>query len=268
MRMSHKVFLCTALAGMVLAAAPLAMANGNSCTFTLSFATDGPCPVSDPNNPVCSADGGYTGIKYTNTGSTLDHAATLVTHNNTSITLVSPTGGQLFTECTGDTLSGLGRYSCHEKAVKINGLPAGQAFWIVVPGQKAPIDTSIVGKKCGTFKSIAIVGLGLDTPAATLTQTLTEGECSVEFTFNAATGTVIGAKLTDTSVANGCSSPSLGADGRVINPLSADALKVDIPGVGPADLKFGDGYFKSGDASCTTKVVGGKVYTFGKPCPQ
>ena len=79
--MSQKVFLCcAALAGMVLLTAPAAMATGASCTFTLSFATDGPCPVSDPNNPVCSADGGYTGIKYTNTGSSLDHAATLVTH--------------------------------------------------------------------------------------------------------------------------------------------------------------------------------------------
>jgi hypothetical protein len=31
--------------------------------------------------------------------------------------------------------------------------------------------------------------------------------------------------------------------------------------------KFGDGYISTGGDSCTTRVIGGKVYTWGTPCP-
>jgi hypothetical protein len=257
------------VAGMGLLAAPAAMATGGSCSFTLSFSAEGPCAVDkdDTQGPDCSRPGGYTGIKYTNTGSSLDHAATLVTRNNTSIFPVSPTGSQVYTECTGDPVSGLGKYSCHQKAVKINGIPAGQSFWIIVPGQKAAIETSLAGKRnCSGVKSIPIIGLGLDAPAAPVTETLQHGVCAVEFTMNALTGTVQGAKLTPASLDLGCESPDMKDDGT-LNGSPVENLELVLNGVSLGNSNFGSGYVNSGAASCTTRVVGGKVYTFGKPCP-
>jgi hypothetical protein len=259
-----------------LLAAPAAMATGSmSCTFTLDFEASAPCLVSveDPENlppPVnlaCSAQGNYTGIKYTNKGNGLDHVATLVTRNNLSVVPVTTTGSQVYTAGTGDPVTGLGKYSAHEKAVKINGVPANAVFWILVPGRKLPIETSIVGKKNGSscVKSMAIPGLGLDAPEASVTEVLRHGDCAVEFTLNAVTGTVISAKLTDDSPGT-CTLHQTTTDqlNLELNEPFGDCATPPCP-LGPG--QFGNGYVQTGSASCTTRIVGGKVYTWGSPCP-
>jgi hypothetical protein len=48
----------------------------------------------------------------------------------------------------------------------------------------------------------------------------------------------------------------------------ASALSLNIEGIGDLGLgQFGDGYFSSGSNSCTTRVIGGNLYTWGSPCP-
>jgi hypothetical protein len=268
MRSKKMAFLCCAIvAAMSLLASPAAMATGgsNSCA---AFApnvevVEGPCPVSDPSNPVCTGQGAYTGIKYQNTGTCADHLATLVTRDS----IVSlATGNQVYSACSGDPLTGLGKLSCHEKAVKVNPATQTTAFWVVVQGTKDPIETSVVAKKGSCLVSKALPGLGQDAPAAPVTEILQHGACAVEFTLNAVTGKVQSAKLTQASLDAGCESPSMGSDGT-LNGKPAENLELVLGGVSLGFTNFGEGYVNTGSASCTTRIVGGRVYSWGAPCP-
>jgi hypothetical protein len=258
---------CAIVAAVGLLASPAAMATGgsNSCS---AFApnvvvVEGPCPVDNPSSPVCTGQGAYTGIKYQNTGSYADHLATLVTRNNT-VSLA--TGNQVYSACAGDPITGLGKLSCHEKAIKVNPADQTTAFWVVVQGTKDAIETSIVAKKGSCVQSKAITGLGQDAPAAPVTETLQHGLCAVEFTLNALTGKVQSAKLTPASLAAECESPGMGPDGT-LNGKPAENLELLLDGVSLGLTNFGEGYVNTGTASCTTRIVGGRVYTWGSPCP-
>jgi hypothetical protein len=89
----------------------------------------------------------------------------------------------------------------------------------------------------------------------------------VEFTLDKFGGNVLSAKLTDASIQAGCQSPDMAPDGT-LNPKSVEGLQLTLDGDDLGTGKFGDGYIQSGEQSCTTRIVGGKVYTWGSPCPQ
>ena len=189
MRIRMAFLSCTvvAMAALLAPTAVLATGSGYSCsTFTPNIAiVEGPCPVifNDPLGPSCERPGDATGIKYQNSGTLADHLATLVTVNNNVGNL---SGCQLYSACSGDPLTGLGKYSCHEQAIKIN--PANQTvgFWVVAQAtaanktQRLPVLTSIVAKKGSCIKSKAILGLGLEAPvtlAKTTKKTTKVGAC-------------------------------------------------------------------------------------------
>jgi hypothetical protein len=48
---------------------------------------------------------------------------------------------------------------------------------------------------------------------------------------------------------------------------TVDKLKVTLDGVDLGSGQFGSGYVSSGSASCTTRIIGGRLYTWGSPCP-
>lgn len=269
MRIRMAFLSCTVLAMAALLAPTAALATGSSSCSTFNPVVEikkGPCPVTSGSPADCAASGAYTGIKYKITEASPDHAATLVTENN--IPLV-PSGFQKYDPGLGDPVTGLGKYSKHERALKVNPNHAATGeFWVVVPGAKSAIPSSIALKKGSCIKSFLIDGLGFDAPVAPVTEILTHGECSVEFTMNAVTGTVLKAKFTSDS-AVGCTSPSISTtEPGVIDPAPVTTLEVfqDGESLGSA-VNFGSGFFQSGTTSCTTKIVGGKVYTYGKPCP-
>jgi hypothetical protein len=258
------------------------MATGFSTCKPLTIdVTDGPCTVAqfDLGSPVCKPEStcvddcgnDYTGIEYT-IGTTVDYVATLVTANNT----VSPATGNVEepTPCKGDSSTGLGKYSCHEKAVKIDYADR-QKFWVVVKDNKQPLMTSVVAKKYSNTYCAAVLGFGLDSVAAPVTQILTHCTdpevsstcCSVEFTLDQIGGSALKAKFTQESLDNDCSSPEMKADGTILGqPIGNLELVLDGRSLGSAN--YGIAELNSGDTSCTTKIIGGKVYTYGKPCPK
>jgi hypothetical protein len=271
MRISQKAFLsCIVVAGIGLLAAPAAMATGGSCSptiWTIEVVPPGACRVNDPAEPECGDVGEYTGIQYKLSGTGADHVSTLVTIDNV-VSLASGNTVYSTLSCKGDTVTGLGKYSCHEQAVRFNpaiykqpggGLvPTDRFLWIIVSGNKQPILTSIAVKKGSCVQPYAVLGLGVDAPAASVTETLQHGACTVEFTLNALTGTVLSAKLTQDSLDAGC---NLRIDDVEEGNVTVRINNVDLP------IKFGQGYFQSGDTSCTTRVIGGKLYSWGSPCP-
>ena len=87
----------------------------------------------------------------------------------------------------------------------------------------------------------------------------------VEFICDAATGEVVSARLTPDSPER-CTSPFL--EGKTLIPQPVTELELKLKdGRSLGKGKFGDGYISTGEESCTTRVVGGRVYTWGAPCP-
>jgi hypothetical protein len=254
-----------------LLAAPAAMASGGCSTFNPTVTViAGPCPVDSANPTACLPSGDKTGIKYKITGASPDHAAVVVTANNTP---VLPSGFQAYAACAGDPATGLGKYSCHERAVKVNpNASAAGEFWLVVAGQRTPVLQAIALKKGSCVKSFAVAGLGFDVnpfQAAQKVETINFKGCAVKFVYDVGTGAVLSATLDpDESTKPPCgTSPNDGTccafyDDDVTN------LELTLNGQPLGAGQFGEGYVSSGVNSCTTRVIGGKVYTWGSPCPS
>lgn len=281
-KMAVLAFVVVAGAGLV--AVPEAAATGSSgtCnsapTFTVASDRYGvltPCRVTqDPQDGWRCAGpneaSSFTGIKYKNATSThFNHVATLVTRNNQ---VVQPSGSQVITGCKGDPVTELGKRSCNVSALKINGVPASGEFWVVVAGRSLPIETTIATKAGSTIKCFAIAGLGVSASSDELVQQVqrvtSQDGCAVDFVVDTLTGAPVSAKLTPESVAAGCESPTIATDGATINAADVSTVEVKLGGQSLGAGKFGDGYLRSGTNSCTTRIIGGRVYTWGNPCPE
>lgn len=289
MRRKKTAFLsCAAVAVVALLAAPAAMATGysSSCNASPTIkVVAGPCAVTfgmcgtvpclpSQGAPRCAGPNEvaeYTGIQYKNLSSStsLNHVAALVTRNNE---VVVPSGTQVIKDCKGDPVTELGKRTCHADAVKFNGVPASASFWFVVKGRQLPIETTVASKQTSSSspKCFPIVGLGLTASSSQLIQQVqrvtSQDGCAVDFITDSLTGDVLSAKLTAESLTNGCTSPSLNGD--TIEPLDAAEFEVFRGSESFGSWKFGEGYIRSGQNSCTTRVIGGRVYTWGDPCPE
>ncbi len=277
MRNKNKAFLsCAMVAAIGLLASPAAMATGgSSCSSfnpTITIAA-GPCPVASANPTVCEpaeSVTGWTGIKYVVSGSP-DHVATVVTANNV---VVSVPGVQFYAACVGDPVTGLGKGSCHERALKVNPNALTGVFWLVVQKQKAGILQSIVAKKGSCSKSFAVPGLGYDVNpfvAAQKVETVNFKGCAVTFRYDVMSGAVLSATLEAPPVST---KPACGV-GQNDNTCCAfnggddvSNLELTLNGQSLGAGVFGDGYVSSGQNSCTTRVIGGRVYSWGSPCPE
>jgi hypothetical protein len=271
MRTKKMAFLSCALVGVVgLTAAPAAMATDYCGSFNPAVTVlKGPCPVTSATPGDCASSGPYTGIQYAITGSP-SYIATVVTANNT---FVPPANSRVYGACVGDPETGLGRQSCHEKAIRFNCASNTTTFWVVVQGQKTATLQSVAAKKGYCTKSVAVDGLGFDVNPFQIAQkkeTVNFKGCAVTFQYSTTTGEVTSAALdpsqsTKPVCAVGqndgtCCAFNGGEDVRNLTLLLNDRSL----GAG----QFGEGYVSSGTDSCTTRVIGGRVYTWGSPCPE
>ena len=266
---------------MVLAVPPVAAEElPRECTssggaFRIEV-IQGPCAVDNENAPDCAVTGAFTGIRYRITGNP-DHVAVLVKKGNVVSTA---TGNIVYGLGAGDTTTGLGKHSQHERAVKFGSGYSSGEFWLVVEGEKLPSLETILAKK-GTNRAepCAIVGLGDDGireepsedgcvracgnfhPDQLLkkAEILTFKGCSVMFTYDLFTGQVVDAHLTGESAE---------CDFFTAN-VSDLSLTLNVEGGGPLGLgTIGDGYISTGSDSCTSRVISGRLYTWGNPCPN
>ncbi len=295
-------------AAALLAALPAMAAEANlptSCTTASgwTFAVNAPLPAGSPAGPCATSDSGTsgalvcdpaglnTGIEYTLTGpGTPDHSFSFVHVTKLASEVLWVGGGNegvVYPLGTGDPLSGIGLYAWHEVAVRLNS-EANKAgtYKIVMSGQREAIGTSIVVKKGKTTDSCRIMGLGLE-PAINMSlacvpnctavnpeQAMTKTEimkfkgCAVKFEYDISTGELIAA----TFDADASDKPLCGAVSSntccYFNQEDVANLTLTVGNVPLGHGLFGDGYISSGTGSCTTRVIGGKLYTWGCPCPQ
>ncbi len=277
MQTIHKAFLsCCLLAGVLLASA-VAMAQGTapdtSCTTTNGWSitaagpTSGPCSAGSPD--TC------TTITYAIPGigvlqPSADHVATLV-HVDVVPFMLQPAASKFAPACgVGDTTTDFGIYACHEQPVRLNaGGTKNDQFSVTAQGTWLPIKTTVLVKKGKSIGSCELVGLGPQpTPVvAPVTEVLTHAGCAVQFTLDGVTGAVVSAALLPGPKPScGSGGPSSSCCSLLVNDVGELQITLGNQTLGFAN--FGNGYVESGTASCTTKIVGGKVYTFGSPCPQ
>jgi hypothetical protein len=267
--MRNKAFLACALVASALLAASGVMATGGGGTPT---AAPSPPPTtcstglyqvavaSGPTFVSCTATGGQcTEIAYAVTsGGVPDHVAVV---QGVGIWSVTGPGNQWYGPGVGDPVTGLGRFSSHEQAAKFNPTTSVLNFTIRLAGRRNPSPTAIATKKGTKFGSCRIVGIGLEAgpnpfQQVQRTETVNFKGCSVNFNYDATSGAFLGAELAPDST--GCD----------FYENNIDDLTLNLPGLTLTDGKFGEGYISSGTNSCTTRIIGGRVYTWGDPCPD
>jgi len=275
--------LCTILAGALVAVAGAAAAD--TCQA-------GPYTVST-TGPVLNAAQTQTSITYVIEGGTSDHIASVVASASTNCSSPSilsvtgsgqATGNQSYAPAVGDPITGLGKLACHEEAAKINPAGTRAEFTITVSGARGPTPKTVVVKKGGQINRCEIVGIGEPGTAeveAPVTEIIRESgsECAVEFTLDRLTGKVLHVEvaagsaqnctLTQTPVENlNLSVSGLSTCTTANQPNCCPPDKVNDDGTCAFGTgRFGMGYVHSNSQSCTTRVIGGTLYSWGAPCP-
>jgi hypothetical protein len=297
---TSKAFLSAALVASVgLFAATGVMATGSGGSTPTPTPTPPPLPtwcstgwfqVSVSNGPSfvgCTANasnpsGVCTEIEYTVSSNSSypipDHVAALEGYG---IQYVTGPGNQWYPPCAGDPVTDLGERSCHEQAAKFNPSNDVKTFKIGLAGQRKPSPTTVATKKGTKIGACRIEGIGLENVAGVF-QSTPKVECNnfkgcvVCFTRDPATGDVLNAELEPPAPDGQSTLPACG--GSVVEnccsaPITSTIDKLNLSldigdGVPLGAGQIGDGYISSGTNSCTTRVIGGKVYTWGTPCPN
>jgi hypothetical protein len=225
--------------------------------------------TSGPSFVSCDSPSGQcTEIEYTVDGNP-DRVAALA---GVGIQYVDGPGAGWYPPCVGDKSTDFAEKSCHEQVAKFTPTNV-HAFKIGLDGQRSSGPTTVVTKKGSTIGSCRIVGIGLEGVAGQFqtmqtTETVTFEGCAIDFVHDSS-----GAVLSATFDAEKSSRPACSDSGA--DPLNCcseivvknvDKLLLELDGMPLGYGQIGDGYVSSGVHSCTTRIIGGRVYTWGSPC--
>lgn len=199
-------------------------------------------------------------------------AATLV-RGTEPATPAATSGIQKFAACVGDNVTGLGRYDCSAWALRFDSQSyANSSFEVVVDGRRQGIKSSVALRAnyrdrrdndagSSEVEACGIIGLSYvplaDPKAATsTTEFLTFEGCTMALVKSATTGEVLDAFIDTEKSTPGCTLD--------INKLSDLRLTIaGVPVEGP--VNFGEGQISTGLNSCSTRLIGGKLYTVCTP---
>jgi hypothetical protein len=94
--------------------------------------------------------------------------------------------------------------------------------------------------------------------------------CAVTFVYDVLTGSVLSAALDPAQSTKPACPAGVNNDQCCAFNGGEDVshLELTLNGQPLGSGQFGEGYVSSGTNSCTTRVIGGRVYTWGSPCPQ
>lgn len=214
--------------------------------------------VSAPFEPVSCPVERCTGLTYNITprrGEVPDHVAVLVDHETP---IVIPPSTFDTAPCVGDNVTGLGFRDCSSQTARINQSQQKTGpFDLVVEGVVRPIGASIVVKKGKIIEQCRIASLGepfevYDAFAQVRTsETIQFKHCTMTLPIDPVTGEPGDATLTG----SGCKFVTNGA------PIQSLSLSIDGVPLGNGNWAA-DGGVSTGSNSCTTRTVGGRVYSF------
>jgi hypothetical protein len=249
-----KTILC-AVAAVLLAHGASASDPPFDCT------TDGnqnwSVHVIGPFTVTCPDGGDCTAVYYQITQlKTLAPAFVSVLADHDA-SIVVPEPADLYEPCVGDNFVRNGLNDCSSRAVRLDddGIdPDKNAFTLMVRGQKAVTDGSLVVKNGSVYERCRIASLGQDKfdvhAQRTTSQQVVFKGCTVTIPTDPVTGETGEATISG----EGC------VFAANAEPVSEGELIVDGKNVGA--FTFGDGYISSGASSCTTKVISNRLYSW------
>jgi hypothetical protein len=287
-------FVFVLAVGLLVLPAAAQDADPFECTTNgggdFKIATYGACSVSCDTSKwteddFCDTGTDCTGIEYLVDpigGKTAAHAFAVV--RDSGLTTDPDLGVNVFGDfnavyppCEGDGIIGGGQHMCHEQTISVNPFAyANSGFRLAVKGSFVTTWSSVyfmVGKK--DIQSCSIPGLGTDSSLYSgscvpscgnfnADQTLTKTEklnfqgCEVVFEFDLNTGEVVSAYLTEESIEAECD----------FDTGSVALLELKVDDVSYGFGKFGDGMISTGSNTCSCRVIGGRWWCWGRPCPD
>ncbi len=258
-RVARATALIVALAGIggaerILAEEPLA------CTTSSAFpdgkgAGNWTITATPPFGTECAGGGDCTGMNYAIAGQLPDHVVIQV---SADVEVEVPDERFVSGTCDKDPRTGVGG-ECHMQTVRLNSAANNQAFQLVVHGKKAVVPSTVSVNKGKIFEACRIASLGTDGPVDPFqsvpeTTTIAFKTCRVIIPRNPFDGTPGIASFAEGS------DPACAflANSEVLENLS---LQVNGQAVGltrfATDFEAG-----SGEGSCSTQVIRGRLYTF------
>ena len=222
-----------------------------------------------------TTNGGRTEITYTVkplTAQQPDHIGVLAL-DGPSLAVAGTTGYQIAAACVGDSLTGLGKLACHERAIRVNPAPSQTTFIVSQSGERKLVTTSFVVRNNKYLSACVIAGLGEEQGTTSGScvencggfhpfqsvrkiETFKFKGCEVTFEFNTETGAVV--DFFAQPVSNAPSTTVCEATEGLITDLIVDGGSIRI---GQEQVQFGDGWINSGTGSCSTRLIGGRYYT-------
>jgi hypothetical protein len=244
------------------------------------------CTVpNDPQNAsqlVADPDGLCTGVQYSVTGNKPIAQAAVLAYNPAFLydgayakAIAGPSNSNVVNDpCVGDSSTNSGIGSCHENAIRYNPEDVADGpFWFVVDGRREFSATTLT-LKSNKLDRCEILGVGdlVDEEDEALgpcvascgnfdpNQTIVKEEvldikgCRAKFVFNTLNGQLI---------------DFINLDGTC-DSVEYDITQFDflVDGESIGEGLFGEGLFSAGSGTCSCRVIGGRVYCWGKPCPD
>ena len=200
-----------------------------------------------------------------------DHVAIL---EGIGVQYVSGNGNKWYPPCVGDEVTDIGERSCHGQAVRFNPIASNKKFKIALAGQRKSGPTSVATKKGSSYGQCRILGIGLESVASTFQATAAAEcqdflGCTVCFMKDTATGDVVSAALNEEmSTKQTCGSGVTQNCCSALITESIDKLQLMLGTIPLGFGQIGEGTVSSGTGSCTTRIIGGRVYSWGDPCPE
>jgi hypothetical protein len=181
-----------------------------------------------------------------------DHVAVLAEHD---MKVTIPAANFVQPPCKGDPTTELGERDCSSRSVRLlRNNASGGIYPLAVEGGRSPIASSIVVKKGGSIEQCLIASLGRDrldpnAQVSSAQQFVFKG-CTITIPTDPISGEGGEASL----VGEGCAFVANG------EPVGSGELLINGTSVGL--LNYGEGAVSSGEASCTTRVISRKIYSF------
>ena len=213
------------------------------------------CLAPTPANDECTK---LHGVVTTNVGANTSLVAGVVT-SNTMLYHISDTS-QVFPlgAGAGNSLDDFAKLVFHLQAFKITSDSQTYQFDITAIGKLTYVPSTWIVKDGKNIGGCEAWGFGAPVnPFQPKVTTVTETfkDCTITIPVDPFTGPGIATVSGDP----GCEIEANGED--------IAALEISINGVPLGTGTFGEGTVSSGTESCTTKMIGGRLYTYGNPCP-
>jgi hypothetical protein len=250
--MHEAATLAVALIAVVATAATAGAQTPFSCTTnglgSWTVTARGPSPAECDDGAACLE---MTYEVTPNNGRTPTHIAVLVGHDTD---VATPGSSHVSTPCQGDPVTKMGLRDCSRKSVTLALLDESGPKGFRAFGTPAVISSSVVLKKGNVVEECRIASLGSQTfdPNAQL-------KASEQIVFKGCTVTipvdpVTGEPGTATIQGENCV--------FVANADNIATGELLVNGKNVGTLTYGEGSVSSGEASCTTKVISRKIYTW------